>query len=86
MEAVRISEISVHFNVTTRRYISEDSKFQNILNKPIILHRFFLMNYKNIQTESRIWVKALMLRGRPGLKPRPWKAATLSEIFFNIPP
>jgi hypothetical protein len=26
MEAVRISETSVHFNVTTRRYIPEDSK------------------------------------------------------------
>jgi hypothetical protein len=26
MEAVRISETSVNFNVTTRRYIPEDSK------------------------------------------------------------
>jgi hypothetical protein len=26
MEAVRISETSDHFNVTTRRYIPEDSK------------------------------------------------------------
>jgi hypothetical protein len=26
MEAVRTSESSVHFNVTTRRYIPEDSK------------------------------------------------------------
>jgi hypothetical protein len=26
MEAVRTSETSVNFNVTTRRYISEDSK------------------------------------------------------------
>jgi hypothetical protein len=30
MEAVRISETSVHFNVTTRRYIPEDSKFQTL--------------------------------------------------------
>jgi hypothetical protein len=29
MEAVRISETSVHFNVTTWRYIPEDSKLQN---------------------------------------------------------
>jgi hypothetical protein len=27
MQAVRISETSAHFNVTTRRYIPEDSKF-----------------------------------------------------------
>jgi hypothetical protein len=29
MEAVRTSETSVNFNVTTRRYISEDSKLRN---------------------------------------------------------
>jgi hypothetical protein len=28
MEAVRTSEKSVHFNVTARRYIPEDSKLQ----------------------------------------------------------
>jgi hypothetical protein len=28
MEAVRTSETSVHFSVTTRRYIQEDSKLQ----------------------------------------------------------
>jgi hypothetical protein len=28
MEAVRTSEVSVNFNVTTRRYISEDPKLQ----------------------------------------------------------
>jgi hypothetical protein len=27
-DAVRISETSVHFNVTTRSYIAEDSKLQ----------------------------------------------------------
>jgi hypothetical protein len=29
MEAVRTSETSVNFNVTTRRYIPEDSKLHN---------------------------------------------------------
>jgi hypothetical protein len=29
MEAVRTSETSFNFNVTTRRYIPEDSKLQN---------------------------------------------------------
>jgi hypothetical protein len=29
MKAERISETSVHFNVTTRRYIPEDSKPQS---------------------------------------------------------
>jgi len=29
MEAVRTSETSVNFNVTTRRYIPEDSKLQS---------------------------------------------------------
>jgi len=28
MKAVRTSETSIRFNVTTRRYISEDSKLQ----------------------------------------------------------
>jgi hypothetical protein len=32
MEAVRTSETSVHFNVTTRRYIPEDSKQQQIVS------------------------------------------------------
>jgi hypothetical protein len=31
MEAVRSSETSVSFNVTTRRYIPEDSKLQMLL-------------------------------------------------------
>jgi hypothetical protein len=29
METVRIPEMSVHFNVTTRRYKPEDSKLHN---------------------------------------------------------
>jgi hypothetical protein len=29
MEAVRTSETSINFNVTTRRYIPEDSKLNN---------------------------------------------------------
>jgi hypothetical protein len=32
MEAVRISETSVHFNVATRRYIPQDSKLQKVLS------------------------------------------------------
>jgi hypothetical protein len=32
MEAVRIFETSAHFNVTTRRYIPEDPKFQLIFS------------------------------------------------------
>jgi hypothetical protein len=32
MEAVRTSEMSVNFNVTTWGYIPEDSKLQNILD------------------------------------------------------
>jgi hypothetical protein len=30
MEAVRTSEMSVNFNMTTRRYIPEDSKLQGV--------------------------------------------------------
>jgi hypothetical protein len=32
MEAVRTSNTSVHFNVTTRRYIPENYKFKKVFN------------------------------------------------------
>jgi hypothetical protein len=45
MEAVRTSETSVNFNVTTRRYIPEDSKLQHVhaLSPPPPHHHPFNM-------------------------------------------
>jgi hypothetical protein len=39
MEAVRISETSVHFNDTTRLYISEDSKVHNCSRENLKYHK-----------------------------------------------
>jgi hypothetical protein len=39
MEAVRTSETSVHFNVTTRRYIPEDSKLLTRRRENLKSHR-----------------------------------------------
>jgi hypothetical protein len=45
MEAVRTSETSVNFNVTTRRYIPEDSKLQHVhaFSPPPSHHHPFLL-------------------------------------------
>jgi hypothetical protein len=54
MEAVRTSETSVNFNVTTRRYIAEDSK----------LHRFkyFIPYGSNVSSYSRITTGELFIQ------------------------
>jgi hypothetical protein len=40
MEAVRISETSAHFNVTTRRYIPEHSKLHTRHHENLKYHKF----------------------------------------------
>jgi hypothetical protein len=41
MEAVRISETSGHFNVTTRRYIPEDYKLHTRHHENLKYHKFY---------------------------------------------
>jgi hypothetical protein len=48
MEAVRTSEPSVHFNVTTRRYTPEDSKLHAGLHKNLKSHIFSISSTEPI--------------------------------------
>jgi hypothetical protein len=45
MEAVHTSETSVHFKVTTRRYISEDSKLHTRRRENLKSHLCSLMEF-----------------------------------------
>jgi hypothetical protein len=46
MEAVRTSETSVNFNVTTRRYVPEDSKLQQ--------DKYLYQASKHIQCQEKV--------------------------------
>jgi hypothetical protein len=54
MEVVRTSETSVNFNVTTRRYIPEDSKLLTV----IILEEYFyeLYSYVTVYVETLLGI------------------------------
>jgi hypothetical protein len=43
MKAVRTSETSVHFNVTTRRYIPEDSKLHTRRRENLKSHNIYFI-------------------------------------------
>jgi hypothetical protein len=63
MEAIRISETSVNFNVSTWRYIPEDSKLQNgtylshYLTTLFRLQRFYLLEWDEEAGDERWIVK-----------------------------
>jgi hypothetical protein len=46
LEAVRISETSIHFNVTTRRYVPEDSKLHIRRRDNLKSHSLILLHLR----------------------------------------
>jgi hypothetical protein len=56
MEAVRTSETLVHFNVTTRRYIPEDSKLHTRRRENLKCHKLnTLLSSKFIDCSTCVW-------------------------------
>jgi hypothetical protein len=49
MDAVRASETSMRFNVTTRRYIPQDSKLKNLLYVAVMAVPVFLYEKLNLE-------------------------------------
>jgi hypothetical protein len=57
-EAERISESSVHFNVTTRRYIPADSKFHTRRRENLISHVMAFVKDSEQWNKHKMWREA----------------------------
>jgi hypothetical protein len=55
MEAVRTSETSVNFNVTTRRYIPEDSKLHTSRRESLKCHIISFSGFVNAKNPPSHW-------------------------------